>query len=480
MDGQKDTGTFGMADSGGRQPRIGWIRQHSTGRKTGYDDADRFIGALEEAYAASLSGFSYGIATEDASVRKASTDLRYGADGVHSPYSLDDYGPAEGRNGIKGEITDKGTGERKVYYDSDEYVFELGRKLRKTEDMGRISFFTAAGNTAVTKAVDDAVRGALDLPGGHAFEECMRRQPMERGMCAGDYAAAYLADGARRRLKRFSADRKDAAGWVRMAGDDGPTYFGDADEFVRALRLELACDPDNADWGILKSEAAVRAAVLKAADGICGEESPFYIDEFGSDPPDSVKGRTCDPVTGGVTEYTDSGEYLEAVRAGMLAGPDAFSFETVTDNSAVWKELDGMADRMYGMYDGHGIEHSLARPKVRGPVTAAEYVRRRMSAGEAVEGPAKDPDAGRSRPAARADAEVPSGKRREKARMRDTGKGLPFPEAMKRAGEAETGKKRSVLAVLAESGGRGSGKKGRNGKTRTPGERKGRHPAAER
>ena len=160
--------------------------------------------------------------------------------------------------------------------------------------------------------------------------------------------------------------------------DSETAYFTSADDFVKALKVELTLHPENTDWGVLKVEPVIQKAVLDETGKVTGEGNPFYIDELGKDNPDSVKGRIIDLSTAELTEFRKSEDYLDAIRDKLLYKTDGFQFETVTENSAVWKAMDDEVNAVFGTYDEDGIEHSLARPRVSGFATFAEFVEKRM------------------------------------------------------------------------------------------------------
>ena len=279
-------------------------------------------------------------------------------------------------------------------------MFQFADRLRNSKDKGSIAFFTMTDNTAVWKAVDDAVRREFELEDPHAFERCINRPPMGKAMCVREYMSEFLGESVRawNREAIAKSDRpsgqivKDGAdeeillyrrhgkpaGWIRKHDNDEKTYFYNADEFIKELKLELVLHPDNTDFFVARDEAAIHKAVFDIVGDVCGEGNPFYLDELANDGLNAVKGCIIDYATGEMTEFTKSEDYLEAVSERLLLGQDQFAFETVTDNSAVWKELDEVANRSFGVFERDGIEASLARPKVDGLVSLGEYMRQRI------------------------------------------------------------------------------------------------------
>lgn len=385
---------------GSQPPRIGWIENHFSGERIGFNDADAYIQTLREAFETIPDGFSYHTEAKDSAVRMEAYRLSYNMIGEQFPHGLDDYGRFGENSKIKGFLIDKVSGEKIGFNDSNEYVFRFADRLRDAKDKGRIVFFTVTDNTAVWKAVDDVIRREFEIEDPHAFERCIARQPMERPMCVREYVSEFLGESVKawrqgsvtkqekedrldkeygRERKPFSYGTEDKlAGWIRKCDDDEKAYFYNADEFVKELKLELALHPDNTDFFIARDEAAIHKAVFDIVGDVCGEGNPFYLDELANDAPDTVKGRIIDYATGEMTEFTKSKDYLEAVSERLLFGRDQFAFETVTDNSAVWKELDDLANRSFGVFERDGIEASLARPKVEGLVTLGEYMRQRI------------------------------------------------------------------------------------------------------
>ena len=226
--------------------------------------------------------------------------------------------------------------------------------------------------------MDDVIRNELHLSSDHAFEDCIHRQPMVQEMCVRDYVSKYMDSGKARQRAESNKRTSETIGWMQRFEDSETAYFTSADDFVKALKVELTLHPENTDWGVLKDEAAIQKAVFDETGKVTGEGNPFYIDELGNDIPDSVKGRIIDLSTAELIEYRKSEDYLEAIRDKLLYGTDGFQFETVTENSAVWKALDDEVNAAFGTYDEDGIEHSLARPRVSGFVTFAEFVEKRM------------------------------------------------------------------------------------------------------
>ena len=212
------------------------------------------------------------------------------------------------------------------------------------------------------------------------------------------------------------------------------------DGFIKELKLELALHPDNMEFGVLKDEAAIHKAVFDVTGDASGEGNPFYIDELGKDAPDSVKGRILNLETGGLTEYRRSEDYLASVEERLILSPDQFSFETVTDNSAVWKELDDHVCGAVGFFDRNGIEKSLSRPKVTGFVALSEYLNQRIWTDAEVQAKQTAVQSGMDR-----------GRNRDEAtkKMMRAAKAVP-QEKSRDMVKVKTSKKRFVLARLAE------------------------------
>ena len=446
-----------------KQPRIGWIERRSTGEKTGYNDADAYIAALEEAFETNPFGFAYHTVTKDPAVRMEADRLSYNMFGEMFPYGIDDYGRFSENSKLKGCLVDKATGERARFYDSDEYVFKLRERLRTAKDKGGVAFFTATENTAAWKAVDDVIRKEFGIVNTHAFEQCINRAPMEREMCVREYMAELLADGIMAQNRGdFHLQTDKPTGWIKRYGNDEKSYYYNADEFVRGLKIELAMHPENTDFAVTRNEAAIHKAVFDVTGDISGDGNPFYLDELAGSNPDAVKGRIIDYSTGELTEFTKSEDYLEAVKEMLLHSPQRFSFETVTDNSAVWKELDDAANMTFGVRDRNGIENSLARPKPAGFVTLSEYFQQRVWAdvqplereradskevGQKM--PTEDAPDGKSKfqtkPAQEADNATA-----QTERSRNKYKAGPDVVKTKEKSPGRAVKKRSVLARLAE------------------------------
>ena len=364
--------------SGNPYPRIGWIENHFTGEKNGFNDADAYIKALQAHYDSIPDGFSCHTESKDPAVRMEADRLSYNMFGESFPRGLDDYGKFSENNRIKGYLVDKATGEKTGFYDSDEYVLCFADQLRNAKDKGSVAFFTRTDNTAVWKAVDDVIRREFELEDPHAFERCIHRPPMEKAMCVREYMLKYLGESVKAWNRESVMNSDKPAGWIRKHGNDERSCFYSADEFVKELKLELALHPDNTDFFVERDEAAIHKAVFDIVGDVCGGGNSFYLDELANDDLHAIKGRIIDYSTGEMTEFTKSEEYLEAVGERFMFRRDQFAFETLTDNSAVWKELDDTANRAFGVYERDGIESSLARPKVKGLVTLGEYMRQRI------------------------------------------------------------------------------------------------------
>ena len=422
------------------QPIIGWIEYPHSGEKTGYNDADAYIKALRKAFEENPNGFAYHTMTTDAAVRMEADRLSYNLFGGPLPYGLDDYGRFSEGHKAKGYLVDKDSGEKEAFYESDEYVFRLAERLRSAKDKGSVAFFTATDNTAVRKAADDAIRKEFELTDAHALEHCIHRPPMEKAMCVREYVSRFLSESERQWIPGTFEKTERSAGWIRGWDDGERLYFDDADGFIKELKLELALHPGNMDFGVLKDEAAVHKAVFDVTGDASREGNPFYIDELGKDAPDSVKGRILNLETGGLTEYRRSEDYLAAVEERLILSPDQFSFETVTDNSAVWKELDDHVRGAAGFFDRNGIEKSLSRPKVTGFVTLSEYLNQRIWTDAKVQAKQTAVQSGMDR-----------GRNRDEAtkKMMRAAKAVP-QEKSRDMVKVKTSKKRSVLARLAE------------------------------
>lgn len=109
-------GRINMTQSN-EKPRVGWIEDLHTGEKTGYNDADAYILALQAAFGSNVSGFTYHTVIKDAAVRWEADRLSYSLSGEMFPYGLDDYGKSSGNNKVKGYLIDKATGEETAFYD---------------------------------------------------------------------------------------------------------------------------------------------------------------------------------------------------------------------------------------------------------------------------------------------------------------------------------------------------------------------------
>ena len=192
-----DWATDKLSMEGIQPPRIGWIENHFSEERIGFNDADAYIKALQAAFESIPDGFSYHTVAKDPAVRMEADRLSYNMFGEPFPHGLDDYGRF-GENGkIKGFIIDKVSGEKTGFHDSDEYVFRFADRLRNSKNKGSVAFFTTTDNTAVWKAVDDVIRREFEIEDSHAFERCIARQPMERPMCVREYMSEFLGESVK-------------------------------------------------------------------------------------------------------------------------------------------------------------------------------------------------------------------------------------------------------------------------------------------
>ena len=87
-----DWATDKLSMEGIQPPRIGWIENHFSEERIGFNDADAYIKALQAAFESIPDGFSYHTVTKDPAVRMEADRLSYNMFGEPFPHGLDDYG----------------------------------------------------------------------------------------------------------------------------------------------------------------------------------------------------------------------------------------------------------------------------------------------------------------------------------------------------------------------------------------------------
>ena len=176
--------------------------------------------------------------------------------------------------------------------------------------------------------------------------------------------------------KTTSGD-KPRAGIITVQSSGETIGYDNADVFVKAINDYVSDCPDDVKWHVNLKEPAILMEAMESDMSARGYETPFGLDDIGDAKP-GVKGIITYLKAGETETFWDSDKYVEAVRNASQHSLHDFSFETCTDNNAVWAKLDRIVDGIFGRYDPDLLEHTMARPTLSGALTFKEYVEKRM------------------------------------------------------------------------------------------------------